>query len=504
MLMKKRVSYSLLLLITLMALSCTEEISEEIQNSSSSSSSSDSDVDFTTKSIRLVHKMDDELSYVMHKAGDYESDCELQAPSAGFDADDYDYTDKNYAIDCVLDVEELDLVTNGLELEFQVDDYLCEYVEYKPYSALRFQPGKTTRIVYEVECDAACEENSSIKSLCGNTYDEFYGAIGTVDMTPDGTEVGNQIPDLGKMCFYDYESRLGTDSDDFSYPNCDEGFVRTYKVQYLESGDPASCVAVVANSEYDESDCGGNRYACLDGAIKESDLNYLEGEKSVTSVNTGLDDITIEVSYDEYFEDENYFGSSKLANYSRICANTDDIKTNDSVISSTITLLGWQSEDIRKYDEDLYGNTNSNYGWYNDAIVEDSPGGDFDGWVEATDWADNLFRGAVPTQPYYSFGCYDKAFDIKAQIRLFIRDWDRKFTDTNITMNANSDVYLEEDALMDTRDEEQPGGGGLDTYWNDQDDLDDFFEDNNVWDQNECVESSVPWSDNNFPGRSQF
>jgi hypothetical protein len=74
------------------------------------------------------------------------------------------------------------------------------------------------------------------------------------------------------------------------------------------------------------------------------------------------------------------------------------------------------------------------------------------------------------SRPYYSVKCYDQAFDLKSQIRIHIRDWDREFTLNHVYMNAVSDIEAPGDRLIDNNgiyDDDQP--------WNDRYDWDDTW-----------------------------
>ena len=103
----KKLMNMLILLCLISVVSCTEEISEDIQNQATSTPSTPSSPSVAdSSSIRVVNNKDPLLSYVIHKAGSVDEACELSSPSSGFDANDYENDDSNYVVDCILDAEE--------------------------------------------------------------------------------------------------------------------------------------------------------------------------------------------------------------------------------------------------------------------------------------------------------------------------------------------------------------------------------------------------------------
>ncbi len=232
----KTITFNFTLLLLLLSLvSCTEEISEEIQNNEVKKGELTEIEKFQDKSIRLVHKMDADLSYIMHKSGNVEQACELDSPLLGFDTDDYDKTDSSYNVDCILDVQELDLYTKGAKFEVQVDEFLCQYVTYTPFRFLQYRPGNTDKKQYNIACDSICA--AAQPDLCADlaanqfkTIDTLNNAIGTISDTDDLLVKVNPIfsdaiaVSQPLSCDFDY-----TDVDsDFDEPNCDEGGVTTF------------------------------------------------------------------------------------------------------------------------------------------------------------------------------------------------------------------------------------------------------------------------------------
>ena len=114
--------------------------------------------------------------------------------------------------------------------------------------------------------------------------------------------------------------------------------------------------------------------------------------------------------------------------------------------------------------------------------------------IEAVQMAHHPFHASHGVQPYYSFKCLDKARDTKAQIRLFIREWDRNFDKNNSYLSQSSDFSSTGTRYMDLYNEAQD----VTERWNDFDDFDDFFLDNGVFTNNgeRCILSSNSDVDN--------
>jgi hypothetical protein len=302
---------------------------------------------------------------------------------------------------------------------------------------------------------------------------------------------------------------------EFNYDGyeCDEGTITT--IVYSYTGDPnptdadpavpeCSGASIYPVASEIEAPCGGSRYNCIEGAVLE-DFDPAIYSSEITE-NQNLEALTISKTYTEMYNDENYNSNMKLANFSRICSDTETTPKTSALngFTSGIGILnGAQIEDIPfGYRRDVN----------NDVITADTlPKAQVDPIAlnERTFLADNIFRGAATTKPYYAFYCLDQAFDVKAQIRLFIREWDREFTPglSSYTTSSRliSDVGLAT-PLMDARFESQSGGN----MWNDIADLDDFLErdtnddqayDSYIFDNgNECFESTTPFDSGNFPG----
>lgn len=468
-----------LLLLTFFTLfvSCgaVEEISEEIQNSNNVQNNVATN--FTNKAIRLVHKMDARKSYIMHKAGSLNSPCELKAPSVGFSSGDYQRIDSNYALDCILDAEELDLYFDGASFEVQVDENLCEYVAYKPFGFMKLMPGNTMQKYYKTTCDEGCL--AANPGNCDKTYKTFDSTGITVAAKLQDQQFDEPI------CHFDYSAEFSSSVKE--YPNCDEGTMYFQEVQLTGVFDPdgdedpsdSTCVAA-SLGDTTNNDCGGDHLSCVSGPVtEESDLDSSKGVNGVIYDNKELQSFTKQWSYNGSINREHQGSNRFIANFSRICSDTSTNKSLDTVFE-TLSFKGYEFETHRLDSAGLLTQT------------EDFNG---DGLNDINAIAENPHRSSIATTPYYSVLCLDKAKDVKAQIRLFIRDWDRQIPTNNSYLARVSDVASAGTKYMDQRDALQDF-----TYpWNDYDDWDDFYEDRNVFTNNQCRATANPFSKTNFP-----
>ena len=89
--------------------------------------------------------------------------------------------------------------------------------------------------------------------------------------------------------------------------------------------------------------------------------------------------------------------------------------------------------------------------------------------------ADPIMGLGSKVNPFYTFYCFDTAFDIKSRIRMVVRDWDRIFP-TNNDQELLSDLYRNSSARQDVPDlVELPNDNDAYIMFNDKVDWDDFI-----------------------------
>lgn len=506
----------LLSLFMTLFISCNEKVADDLIDDGDEISIGDPDVsDPSTQDMRVVSTMDPSLPVLMHKMGSIDTACSLAPPTTGLAAEDYTKADTTRNVDCVLDAQENDLYENGAKFEIQIDNKMCEYVEYQPYRFFKHQPGRTNRVAFKVACDAACSE--AMPTECNRYYDETTAAgSGNYNSALFSTDITKAYFEKS-LCTFNYGST-----------KCDEGFlsadvymVNSYYAERCSDpawlneadcvadekewitgdycgapGDPAGTITYSRFSDDDEFvSCEGDSKECLDGAGVEqiTDLSPFEIYNS---------------SEDTYFTKELSVSSPKglgrstnryVANFSRVCSDTTTNKSSDSIFD-TLVLNGSENE------KQAYS--------YVDSDIDVNG----DGIDDGVTYADHPFSGSIygtslddirrSTSPYYAIRCLDSARDVKAQIRLYIRDWDRNFADNYLYLARVSDKAIEGSgiSLMDNN-----GKYDTDIDWNDFDDWDDFFDGGTpIFVDNMCSTlTNAPAVDpahgaGNFPGSDQL
>ncbi|MCO4753371.1 MAG: hypothetical protein KC478_02760 [Bacteriovoracaceae bacterium] len=457
-------NFNRLLTITICALAfgCTEEVAEELKNSSSSAQSSTAE----EKSIRLEHEMSDELSFYLHKGGDSDKPCELKAPTGGFNATNYSRSSDVYTQDCVLEVGELDLYSNGAKFKFEGDGDMCEYYTYTPLRFLERPIGNSQKIVYEISCD-----DDDCSSLCGTLWEDYDNGGGSGTGT-DSSHLSGQLFEA-PTCKYDY-----TDDEDYA-KNCDEGTITTVKLELDasdESVDPAVCRAApftATKIEQSTADCGGDHLSCMGGPS----VDFFESPTNVTMIYDNLSLSAFSQSFEVEAPLERNSDNRYIANFSRYMANGTTVCEPGA---TDIWSSDFEGDNIETFRSTGFSPIGATTFQLNASGTELLAGEELD----AIAYAENPFRSAYYTTATYSFKCLDDAFDTKAQIRLFIREWDRKYpTNSNAIMEYISD----HDAATKYIDSDQVNTDS--ENWNTVRDWDDFFDTAGVFHATQCYET---------------
>lgn len=594
--MKKLFKFTPLILLLIFSISCTEEISDDLKNSDASLSETSIAEKKVGKKMSLSHLMDENLSYYLHSTKGKDYPCELEADADNFQASEYgkaDY-DNGDVIDCILEVEELDLQFYGVEYELSVDEFLCEYIAYQPYGFYFAPTGESDRKVFNVECDASCSDASDASTLCDSQvgkYAEYnkdiytYGSADSLSITDIfGDYKHSEDATTDSYCKYNYEFTDFSGSDQVIA--CDEGGfqIRNFKIYGDEGfchrpgdptydggsycdGDPnitteALCTgantwigvgycedsngeptadstkdnceltagntwtevpysqcsteetcsgAYSANGCYgqwtapscsiadgtanivetdpdDYEDCGGKHYNCIAGAVTEPDHVSFPERLATVFENTDLNSFKKSWSISELMSRQP--GTNiQIANYSKIFSNTSDSTTLSAPFVSNFI-----GNEIETYVPVPNNDAATLQGFTVHRVDQNN-----DGRIDYYPYNYTPFYSAAgrSISPYYSFMCLDKAYNPKAQIRLFIREWDREFDTDSGTLDNLSDCddpavaggcNDETNNIMDNQ-----GYQDGDWPWNNVGDWDNFynfydgssnyvslFEDNNV------------------------
>lgn len=198
-----------------------------------------------------------------------------------------------------------------------------------------------------------------------------------------GCQTSGTVP-TADMCESNY---TGIDS---TYPNCDEGKLAYWAETWADSG--GVCAMATRTKTY--VNCGGKRSACISGPIND------------------------------------VFNTTQLA------------AGNRGVISSAIAGLNMKYTHTapQKHGDGYITVRNAN-GMVNNQCYASSA--DASAWTAATDTYATRATGynsspfSADSNPYYTITCRDSAYDIKARIRVIVRDWDRAFRIDSSIDNQN-------------------------------------------------------------------
>jgi hypothetical protein len=354
----------------LLLVGCNDQISDNLSSTSSSSSSSSSSTSYDEKFLVDVTS-DSYLSYYLHEIGQTTEGCSIDGP---FDAS------SPKTKDCFVEAEEFSLYFNGIKMILAAGENTCDYMAYFPYHFYQWRPGSNnigTRTATQVNCPDACvaDCNLAFANLLATTGGTYYSNDGNTTFDQDGTKIS------ANSCFFNHTSNDG--------PNCDEG---TLTVTTADFDEAAACAQTNTTTEVD---CGGKHRACINGPIREtailsaSDIedNNFRYVVMDTENNEASKEYTITPPYENKYRSNVY-----IANYTKQCgagvaAPYYDPDTIDSYTSAAALFAG---------------------GFENE----------------------NPFFVEGGTNPHYTFYCLNKSFEVKARIRVMIRDWDEEFPAT--------------------------------------------------------------------------
>lgn len=472
---------SLAVLATLLlGVACNEKVAPELQEGNSSSTVPEV-IPPSTYYFEVTNTSSYLLNYKLHKtgSGNYNTACEVKKNVPLSNSLYRDGADPDSDITCFLEAEELALHFGGVNLQVAASANTCEYVAYSPFSFYNRQPGNSSTSLIKVECAGDTVTPADVSGQLG-AYVQTDGGFATCTQwvdhslfaTPNDREAFYAQSDE-ELCRFNY-----TDGDK---EKCDEGViqVRTYTVDT----DPAKLKFTDRTVK-----CGGKAYNCLAGPIRllststQNIIMYYDTQRNqafaepftlppllTTTLSSGIN---------------NDWGNWQYANYRRNLADPNiDYGNGLSVDPVTYQAKFGNQREFNPLLMDRYSNNKKLDG--NELI----PTATWDFWSYAYNWTTmNKYYKSTPlaaepflghstrrTNPFYTFYCLDGAYDIKARIRMVIRDWDRSFPD-NANLELLSDINLLTNARQDLYNtEEIPDDQDRLNMYNDRDDWDDLI-----------------------------
>lgn len=387
--------------------------------------------------VTATDKTPAQLKYQLHKANELvSSQCRVD------DVVDTPGTLSSLRdITCFIEAEEAILYNNGLGLEINADAGACEYVAYQPYSFLKWQPGRSvgqsggSRPMNIIKCSAEflASQSANIASAsfigAGNpdslTYAQVCGRVWEVNGFGNITAASAQVMipknlNLSNFCSFDYS--LNTPADQEPGPNCDSGSLNVTNVDLtIANSVPTAAL------EAEDFECNGNPRACTEGPLLEAVPSYLKKGDIAIIVDT------MNASYQENYqvtapEDKGLGTNLYVANFTRQCSG----------VSAWSDLnLGAFVSSANSYNYEIISE-------YSQLGVDTSVGPTTDSrGFTIRRLADDPFRGdpVVETSPHYTFLCLDGAYEIRARIKLAVREWNKQFNPATTSFAFVSDVF---------------------------------------------------------------
>ena len=485
-----------LLSIGLLIYSCNEKISPELQNGGIGNPVAPEEYFFKVTSTSPVV-----LNYVLHRTGpgNVSTGCKVNSiAGAALSSTLYigdataPHDSKSYDQSCFFETEELSLLFNGLSFKVEASKNTCDYVGYSPYSFFDHIPGATRATWRGLTCTEDISTAAAQGALTAQPFgvDVLGGAsreIGCNEM------VDTSIADVTKrliipvdteeqdLCVFDYSPQ---DGEDHSLQNCDIGTMsyNLLNVYLADSG------AVASKPEPKSPHaCGGKIYACVEGPIRQ--ISELEEATYGTEIlNTEINKNFSKEYILPNLHGKNRVGNVDIVNYRRGLANNDLNFINYSTTNDS----SWDSVYNKAFDPTLMEKYASNrtpenepiIDWAADAIAGASVSNAtyLDKTIElgytAIPYAADPFLGlGARVNPFYTFYCFDRAMEIKARIRMVVRDWDKVYQGSSTELELISDVYKSVGSRrqdLPVNEEEIPNDPGAYNYFNDIYDWDTF------------------------------
>lgn len=517
---------------------CNEKISSELQKGASSTTGGGSDGSLPTVVpneyyFKLVDTSPLLLNRVMHRTGpgNFNRECKISQMSTPFSSTQYiaegtsspeiPWDQRAYDISCFLEAEELGLHFNGFSMKLEVSPNTCEYVAYEPYSFYDRVPGDSSARITEVLCEGITgqEVEDFLRSNAANystttyTGPTSHGPVGPlslantrIDNFPGPQPTGRMqiqckqsvtsntdanaptvdnrlvmdVPDSPQdYCAYDYSDEPPVDGVEKG-GNCDVGIIQIERISIVKDENSFLTATKKTETHY----CGGKVTACLKGAVTQT-KDLAEGKTRLL--------YRPQIDVPNFFPQE-YTGmrerdrntNLELANFRAELGSP--LLNFDSFLNQSVYGVAWvTSPEVKNYNPSVMEYYSANR-QLNRTTANIPPAELLASKVGTGRKLNPLAAEAnvatmngARTSPFYTWYCLDAAQDVKAKIRLAVRDWDRTFVKSsaieNISDYRNTAPFQNLVSVMDNPPEmeEVPGDPTNYNYFDDKLDWDDFI-----------------------------
>lgn len=464
-----------LLTIALLAVGCNEKVSPELM--SGSATGDGVAVPPSEYYFNVTNTSSPLLNYNLHKTGasNQLAKCEIKSNNM-LSNEVFRGAPANNDITCFFDAEELSLLHGGINFSVNASANTCDYVGYSPFSFYKRMPGNSTATYQEIDCTNDTTNSTHVVTEAttqGVSLVASNGALSCGDIAlndsglPHANRVKFQIANDEELCRFNYEASGGD--------NCDIGIITidTLEVTNTPGEAPAPDILKSVKSKR-VVDCGGKVQACVAGPISLISQNATRiTEITESELNKPY---TKDYELPDLYDVENEGTTVKnYVNFRRNLASTQI----DYIASSDTNYAGKFSNTFvgKIFNPSVVDFYSSNKMLDGTALISDP-------LIALYSYPENKYK-AVPlaaepflglsgyrVNPFYTFYCFDTAFDVKARIRMMVREFDRVSPGAQYN-DFLSDVWRGADARQDNLTEVE---------LNDQQDRFFVFNDLGDWD----------------------
>jgi hypothetical protein len=478
MIFMKTIQKISLLAIALTFASCNEKISPELlQSSNVVNPGTSTPVPPEEFYFRVVNTSSPILNYKLHKtgAGNANAKCEIRN-TTGLSSDIFRVNPAANDISCYFEAEELSLNADGFRFAIEASRNTCDFIGYSPFGFFEKIPGDSTSSFIQVSCmndttgnaevaTAAVEQGLNIQAGganigCGEwvTTDPDIPVVTREKFTPTSDE---------ELCRFNYEE-----------DRCDIGTITVNELAVSFTPATPDSDAVLQHEIIPRTiSCRGQVANCVKGPVKQMTSEYTRFTEVV--VNKLNQETRKEYIY-EGLMNQGKNSNMSYANFRRNLANVN-INFNTSFGMTPAYKSIWSNASFGKiFQTRLMDYYSSNLMFDNvSKIVSDgallAEATKSNKW-KAVPLAAEPFMGLEDHKinPFYTMYCLDTAYDIKARIRMVVRDWDRVYNSNNEEIEFLSDLFKLANSKQDS-----PGYVELDNeldtilVFNDKKDWDD-------------------------------
>ncbi len=511
-LIMKTVSKICFLSMATLLAACNEQISPELQKAGAGSGTTDSSGLIVPDEyyFKLTNTSSVIRNFKLHKTGNnslLNDKCQITSASK-LSVFNFQSQPASYDITCYFEAEELSLRFGGFSWEVEASPNTCEFIRYNPFSYYNRMPGKSFGTYNKTTCVGTINpaEIAAGYPSCGNTVNStaFRGMAAANNQFSLSSEA--------ELCRFNYTDNGGEKCDDGSVTISEIVVTEVFDADGLRQTPTTTTLLRTIN-------CGGKAANCISGPIKNhSELTATKGS-ILTPAN--FDEVTkYSVSYPSLYPSgpDNYHyanfrrdlahtninfansshdylvaGGKKSVNFS----GTGDLSdgTTDYLAAylnawtglSTTDIKAFSANEVERYSRNLLRNANTkNLDTTFDYTKTSSDPNDYtvlenssilENRYTARPYAFEPFVGLAngyETNPVYTFSCLDNTFEVKARIRVFVRDWD-KVLPSDATLEYVTDINRSEAKQDAQREIESVGSNDESNDYNDVLDWDDII-----------------------------